>query len=121
LQVVRKYARDPRAVLEKALSLPGFSHSRSLASFHADVHAGNLMILEDGRIGFLDFGIVGRFSPKVFESLWMLVQGVGEKDYRMIARSLIGLDATGGGGQKVEEEKFAAELRCGIRAGEQFR
>jgi len=30
--------------------------------FHADVHAGNLMALEDGRIGFLDFGIVGRLS-----------------------------------------------------------
>ena len=83
--------------------LPRISDAYSLGFFHADVHAGNLMILEDGRIGFLDFGIVGRFSPKVFESLWMLVQGVGEKDYRMIARSLIGLDATGGGGQKVEE------------------
>ncbi len=30
--------------------------------FHGDVHAGNLMALEDGRIGFLDFGIVGRFE-----------------------------------------------------------
>ncbi len=30
--------------------------------FHGDVHAGNLMYLEDGRIGFLDFGIVGRFD-----------------------------------------------------------
>ncbi|AFM14523.1 ABC1 kinase family protein [Turneriella parva] len=110
LQVVRKYARDPRAVLEKALAT-WFQSLALVGFFHADVHAGNLMILEDGRIGFLDFGIVGRFSPKVFESLWMLVQGVGEKDYRMIARSLIGLDATGGGGQKVEEEKFAAELR----------
>ncbi|HEX8794313.1 MAG TPA: AarF/UbiB family protein, partial [Polyangiaceae bacterium] len=26
--------------------------------FHGDVHAGNLMALADGRIGFLDFGIV---------------------------------------------------------------
>ena len=111
LEVVRKYARDPRAVLEKALST-WFQSLALVGFFHADVHAGNLMILEDGRIGFLDFGIVGRFSPKVFESLWMLVQGVGEKDYRMIARSLIGLDATGGGGQKVEEAKFAAELRA---------
>ena len=110
LQVVRRYARDPRAVLEKALAT-WFQSLALVGFFHADVHAGNLMILEDGRIGFLDFGIVGRFSPKVFESLWMLVQGVGEKDYRMIARSLIGLDATGGGGQKVEEERFATELR----------
>lgn len=26
-------------------------------SFHADVHAGNLWLLRDGRIGFLDFGL----------------------------------------------------------------
>jgi predicted unusual protein kinase regulating ubiquinone biosynthesis (AarF/ABC1/UbiB family) len=25
--------------------------------FHADVHAGNLLVLEDGTIGFIDFGI----------------------------------------------------------------
>jgi predicted unusual protein kinase regulating ubiquinone biosynthesis (AarF/ABC1/UbiB family) len=32
--------------------------------FHGDVHAGNLMLLDDGTIGFLDFGIVGRFDEK---------------------------------------------------------
>jgi predicted unusual protein kinase regulating ubiquinone biosynthesis (AarF/ABC1/UbiB family) len=32
--------------------------------FHGDVHAGNLMMLDDGDIGFLDFGIVGRFDDK---------------------------------------------------------
>lgn len=26
-------------------------------TFHADVHAGNLWLLRDGRIGFLDFGM----------------------------------------------------------------
>jgi predicted unusual protein kinase regulating ubiquinone biosynthesis (AarF/ABC1/UbiB family) len=110
LATVRRYAKDPQAVLEKALST-WFKSLAMVGFFHADVHAGNLMILEDGRIAFLDFGIVGRFSPKVFESLWLLVQGVGERDYDMIARSLIGLDATGGGGEKIEEKKFAAELR----------
>jgi predicted unusual protein kinase regulating ubiquinone biosynthesis (AarF/ABC1/UbiB family) len=111
LATVRRYAKEPQAVLEKALST-WFQSLAMVGFFHADVHAGNLMILEDGRIGFLDFGIVGRFSPKVFESLWLLVQGVGERDYNMIARSLIGLDATGGGGEKVEEKKFAEELRA---------
>lgn len=32
--------------------------------FHGDVHAGNLMLLDDGTIGFLDFGIVGRFADR---------------------------------------------------------
>ena len=25
-------------------------------TFHADVHAGNLLVLQDGRVGFIDFG-----------------------------------------------------------------
>ena len=25
--------------------------------FHADVHGGNLLVLEDGRVAFIDFGI----------------------------------------------------------------
>jgi aarF domain-containing kinase len=32
--------------------------------FHGDVHAGNLMLLDDETIGFLDFGIVGRFDDR---------------------------------------------------------
>ena len=31
--------------------------------FHADVHAGNLLAMEDGRVAFLDFGIVGGCLP----------------------------------------------------------
>ncbi|WP_280263352.1 ABC1 kinase family protein [Nocardia wallacei] len=30
--------------------------------FHGDVHAGNLWLLDDGRLGVLDFGIVGTMS-----------------------------------------------------------
>ncbi|KAL3919061.1 MAG: hypothetical protein SGARI_007294 [Bacillariaceae sp.] len=37
--------------------------------FHADVHAGNLLLLTDGRIGFIDFGIVGRVSEKTFKAV----------------------------------------------------
>lgn len=37
--------------------------------FHGDVHAGNLMILRDGRIAMIDWGIVGRLAPR---SHWLL-------------------------------------------------
>lgn len=32
--------------------------------FHADLHPGNLMILADGQVGFIDLGMVGRFEDK---------------------------------------------------------
>ena len=33
--------------------------------FHGDLHAGNLWILDDGRIAFLDFGIMGELDRRV--------------------------------------------------------
>jgi predicted unusual protein kinase regulating ubiquinone biosynthesis (AarF/ABC1/UbiB family) len=30
--------------------------------FHGDVHAGNIWVLDDGRVGFLDFGIMGELT-----------------------------------------------------------
>ncbi|HVB91713.1 MAG TPA: AarF/UbiB family protein [Acidimicrobiales bacterium] len=32
-------------------------------AFHGDVHAGNMLLLRDGRIGVIDWGIVGRLDP----------------------------------------------------------
>ena len=32
-------------------------------AFHGDIHAGNLLLLRDGRIGVIDWGIVGRLDP----------------------------------------------------------
>jgi aarF domain-containing kinase len=55
--------------------------------FHGDVHAGNLMALRDGRIGFLDFGIVGRLSPDqrrgVIDTLLCFAAG----DFRKLAET----------------------------------
>ena len=50
--------RGVRAWMEAALE-HGF--------FHGDVHAGNLMLDQDGNVVFLDFGIVGRLDDKTRE------------------------------------------------------
>ena len=31
--------------------------------FHGDLHAGNLLLLRDGRVAFLDWGVLGRLGP----------------------------------------------------------
>jgi len=33
-----------------------------VSSFHADIHAGNLLLLRDGRLGMIDWGIISRFD-----------------------------------------------------------
>jgi len=62
-------------------------------SFHADVHAGNLFVLRDGRLAFIDFGSVGRISPKTKASLESLAYCLPRQDWRGAASALVGMGA----------------------------
>jgi predicted unusual protein kinase regulating ubiquinone biosynthesis (AarF/ABC1/UbiB family) len=57
--------------------------------FHGDVHAGNLMILESGDLGFLDFGIVGRFDDRQRLLVTEYVVSFATGDYKTLARTTI--------------------------------
>ncbi|MBI4681921.1 MAG: AarF/ABC1/UbiB kinase family protein [Nitrospirae bacterium] len=37
--------------------------------FHADPHPGNIFVMPDGRIGIMDFGIVGWLTPDMMENI----------------------------------------------------
>jgi predicted unusual protein kinase regulating ubiquinone biosynthesis (AarF/ABC1/UbiB family) len=56
--------------------------------FHGDIHAGNIMVLDDGRLGYIDFGIFGRFSmnDRLAIAEWLIANVVG--DGEKLARSL---------------------------------
>eukprot|EP00439_Symbiodinium_sp_Y106_P032647 s4213_g3.t3 len=71
LEGIRQYSSNPEQTLINALNVWSLS-VRACEIFHADVHAGNLLVLEDGRVGFIDFGIVGRIPPKI----WSAVEGL---------------------------------------------
>jgi hypothetical protein len=58
LESVRQYAPQPELALIVALNT-WVSSVLTNEWFHADVHAGNLLVLTDGRVAFIDFGIVG--------------------------------------------------------------
>jgi len=44
--------------------------------FHGDVHAGNLWVLDDGRVAFLDFGIMGTLDERWRDGLRALLETV---------------------------------------------
>ena len=47
--------------------------------FHGDPHPGNILVLEDGRIGLLDFGLVGRLSPQMKQTLVVLTLAIAPR------------------------------------------
>jgi predicted unusual protein kinase regulating ubiquinone biosynthesis (AarF/ABC1/UbiB family) len=59
--------------------------------FHGDVHAGNLMALDDGRIGFLDFGIVGRFGPERRTQVTDYLLAFSMGDFRKLADVMVSM------------------------------
>lgn len=57
--------------------------------FHGDVHAGNLMLLETGDLGFLDFGIVGRFDDRQRRLVTEYVVAFATGDYKTLAKVVV--------------------------------
>ena len=56
--------------------------------FHGDPHPGNILVLEGDVLGLLDFGLVGRVSKQMQETLVMLVLAIALKDADSVARLL---------------------------------
>lgn len=48
--------------------------------------AGNLLVLRDGRIGFIDFGIVGRIPPATWLALQSLAAAFQDSNFDLMAR-----------------------------------
>jgi aarF domain-containing kinase len=53
---------DPRPLLLQLLK-GWFTTAVTDGVFHGDLHAGNLLLLRDGRLGLIDWGILGRLDP----------------------------------------------------------
>jgi ubiquinone biosynthesis protein len=64
--------------------------------FHADPHPGNLYVLADGRIGMLDFGMVGRLDETLQESLTRLFLALSKGDSERMIDELITADIAQG-------------------------
>ncbi len=54
--------------------------------FHADMHPGNIFIMEDGRIAVVDFGIMGRLDYKNRVFLAQVLSGFLQEDYYSVAK-----------------------------------
>ncbi len=54
--------------------------------FHGDPHPGNVLVMKDGRLGLIDFGLVGRLTPQMKENIVLLVLAIALKDADSVAR-----------------------------------
>jgi len=59
--------------------------------FHGDLHAGNIFVIDEGRLGFVDFGIIGRLSEEMTERLANILMGVVREDYKLLTENYLEL------------------------------
>jgi len=78
---------DPVVISEVGLRL-FVSQILDYGFFHADPHAGNILVKKDGRVVFIDFGAVGKIQPNDKEILESLIVAFVAKNSNKIVRSL---------------------------------
>jgi predicted unusual protein kinase regulating ubiquinone biosynthesis (AarF/ABC1/UbiB family) len=75
--------------------------------FHGDVHAGNLMLLDNDDLGFLDFGIVGRFDDEQRRLVTDYIIAFSTGDYRKLGEVIAEM---GGVPDGLDMDAFVADL-----------
>ena len=97
---------DPTEALFEALNV-WFASLINCEVFHADLHSGNMMLFEDGRVGFIDFGMVGRVSPETWQAMFSLFKGLSEQDYALVAHSMLAVGMTR---KSIDERQLSLDI-----------
>jgi ubiquinone biosynthesis protein len=80
--------------------------------FHADLHAGNLMVIpgERVRVGFIDLGMVGRFEDRTRRQMLYYFHALVTGDVDGATRYLAEMATVGKGGDPQEFRRAVADL-----------
>ncbi|MFZ0928437.1 MAG: AarF/UbiB family protein [Syntrophobacteraceae bacterium] len=88
VEEIRAAGIDPKEVA--LIGLRSFSRQLMLYGFfHADPHPGNTIVMYDGRVSLVDFGITGYLDEETMRQIANLFLGYAEHDYDMVMDALM--------------------------------
>jgi ubiquinone biosynthesis protein len=111
----RRARRDPEAA-RRIASLALEEILRQIfedGRFHADPHAGNLLVLEDGRLGLVDLGLTGELAREDRRRIAQAVKSFVGRDADGLIRVLLGFGTLPPG---FDAARFETEVRELVRA-----
>ena len=76
--------------------------------FHGDLHAGNVLLLPNNKIGLIDFGIVGRLNRRTQSAIANMFLALAEEDYDRLAYLYVDLAPFT---ERVDVDEFARDIR----------
>ena len=112
---------DTAALDAAGIDRPGLARAATAAEmkmvfddgfFHADPHPGNLFVEPGGRVGLIDFGMVGEVDERLRNQLSGLFVAIVRKDPERMANSLVRINASG---ERVDRVKLRMDLGPLIR------
>ena len=76
--------------------------------FHADMHPGNMLVLQDGTLGLLDFGVIGQMDDSVRSAAADLLESLADRRFGDMVLALFRIvDPTG-----VDLMSLLPEVQC---------
>lgn len=75
-------------IIGRRLAISYFKQIFEYGFFHADPHPGNLLVLPNGHICYLDFGMMGSMLPRDIAVFGKLFIAVTDKDVKKIIKAL---------------------------------
>jgi predicted unusual protein kinase regulating ubiquinone biosynthesis (AarF/ABC1/UbiB family) len=81
---------DPRAIARDLLS----AYMKQIAIdgvFHCDPHPGNILLTDDGRLGLMDFGMVGRFDAGQKDNMILFLLAFSERLGERVAETYLNM------------------------------
>ena len=87
VDAIRKMGLDTGEIAR--MGLRAFSRQlMEFGFFHADPHPANTIVMPDGRVGIIDFGIIGYLDDMMMHHVAHMLLGFAEHDYAMVMEAL---------------------------------
>lgn len=93
IEKLKNAGNDPKVITDRATRLI-LKQIFKFGFFHADPHPGNIFILRDNVICFLDFGMMGVLPPDYREHLSDFVIGFVNRDIKKISKAIFDFSHT---------------------------
>jgi predicted unusual protein kinase regulating ubiquinone biosynthesis (AarF/ABC1/UbiB family) len=85
---VKKLPKDERDIFGEIVYRFCFGSIYHLQHFNADTHPGNYLLMEDGRVAFLDFGMTKRLSSDQIQLEQRAIDAAGKDDAEALRQAL---------------------------------
>ncbi|MBD2243767.1 AarF/UbiB family protein [Nostoc sp. FACHB-888] len=87
---IREAGLDPEAIIQIGVT-SGLQQLLEYGFFHADPHPGNLFAVPDGRMAYIDFGMMDQLEENTKETLVDALVHLVNKDYTDLAEDFVKL------------------------------